>query len=52
MKNGDLTNKGEVVLVFGKQDTHVDKAGRTLIRNTFDDAGVSLSVRLLGSSLF
>lgn len=32
IKNGDLTGKGEITLVFGKQDTHVDRKGRTLIR--------------------
>ncbi|EKD03409.1 carboxymethylenebutenolidase [Trichosporon asahii var. asahii CBS 8904] len=45
VKKGDLTGKGEVTLVFGKQDTHVDRAGRTLIRDTLDDAGVTLSAQ-------
>lgn len=31
-------------MVFGKQDTHVDRQGRSLIRNAMDDAGVPLSV--------
>lgn len=31
--------------VLTSQDTHVDRAGRTLIRDTFDDAGITLSVR-------
>lgn len=44
VKNGDLMGKGEVTLVFGKQDTHVDRAGRTLIRDTFDDAGLTMTV--------
>jgi len=44
IKNGDLKGKGEVTLVFGKQDTHVDRAGRTLIRDTFDDAGLTMTV--------
>lgn len=44
VKNGDLNNKGEITLVFGKQDTHVDRAGRSLIRDTFDDANITLSV--------
>lgn len=44
IRNGDLTGKGEVTLVFGKQDTHVDRAGRTLIRETLDDANVTHSV--------
>ncbi|KAL7423879.1 hypothetical protein Q5752_001464 [Cryptotrichosporon argae] len=43
IRKGDLTGKGEVVLVFGKQDTHVDRAGRTLIRETLDDANVTHS---------
>ncbi|RSH87632.1 uncharacterized protein EHS24_000144 [Apiotrichum porosum] len=43
VQKGDLTGKGEVVLVFGKQDTHVDRAGRTLIRETLDDANVTCS---------
>ena len=44
VKNGDLKGKGEVTLVFGKQDTHDDRAGRTLIRDTFDDAGLTMTV--------
>ncbi|GFZ48126.1 Dienelactone hydrolase [Saitozyma sp. JCM 24511] len=43
VRNGDLRGKGEIAMVFGKQDTHVDRAGRTLIRDTFDDAGITLS---------
>ncbi|BEJ11321.1 hypothetical protein CspHIS471_0107430 [Cutaneotrichosporon sp. HIS471] len=43
VQKGDLAGKGEVTLVFGKQDTHVNRAGRTLIRETFDDAGVTLT---------
>ncbi|ORX41066.1 putative carboxymethylenebutenolidase [Kockovaella imperatae] len=35
--------KGEISMVFGKQDTHVDREGRSLIRNTMDDAGVILN---------
>ena len=31
-------------MVFGKQDTHVDRAGRTLIRETMDEAGVTFNV--------
>ena len=46
IKNGDLNNKGEVAMVFGKQDTHVDRKGRTLIRDTLDDAGITFSVSL------
>jgi dienelactone hydrolase len=44
IKNGDLNGKGEITLVFGKQDTHVDRKGRTLIRETLDDAGVTCTV--------
>ena len=51
IKGGDLKGKGEVTLVFGKQDTHVDRAGRTLIRDTFDDAGLTMSVSNLESGL-
>ncbi|KAJ7786375.1 dienelactone hydrolase [Mycena metata] len=28
VRNGDLTGKGELVMIFGKQDTHVPRAGR------------------------
>ncbi|KDQ12959.1 hypothetical protein BOTBODRAFT_34100 [Botryobasidium botryosum FD-172 SS1] len=41
--HGELTNKGELVMIFGKQDTHVPRAGRDLIRKTLDDAGVAFS---------
>ena len=34
-------------MVFGKQDTHVNRDGRSLIRNTMDDAGVILNVGLI-----
>lgn len=43
VRNGDLTGKGELVMIFGKQDTHVPRAGRDLIRNTLDDANVTAS---------
>ncbi|KAI0815218.1 dienelactone hydrolase [Irpex lacteus] len=43
VKKGDMTGKGELVLVFGKQDTHVPRAGRDLIRATLDDAKVPTS---------
>lgn len=33
-------------MVFGKQDTHVDRKGRTLIRDTLDDAGLTFTVSL------
>jgi len=41
--NGDLTGKGELVMIFGKQDTHVPRAGRDLIRKALDDANVTTS---------
>jgi carboxymethylenebutenolidase len=40
---GDLTGKGELVMIFGKQDTHVPRAGRDLIRATLDNANVTAS---------
>ncbi|EPQ60774.1 dienelactone hydrolase [Gloeophyllum trabeum ATCC 11539] len=41
VQRGDLTAKGEVVMVFGKQDTHVPREGRDLIRKTLEDANVT-----------
>lgn len=41
IRRGDLKGKGEVALVFGKQDTHVDRDGRTLIRDAIDDTGIT-----------
>jgi len=41
VRNGDLTGKGELVMIFGKQDTHVPRAGRDLIRQTLEDADVT-----------
>jgi carboxymethylenebutenolidase len=35
--------KGELVMIFGKKDTHVPRAGRDLIRKTLDDAGITFS---------
>ena len=32
-------------MIFGKQDTHVPRAGRDLIRKELDDANVIASVR-------
>ncbi|WWC65048.1 uncharacterized protein I303_107662 [Kwoniella dejecticola CBS 10117] len=43
IRKGDLSGKGEVTMVFGKQDTHVDRNGRSLIRDTLDEAGVPFS---------
>ncbi|KAL7285275.1 hypothetical protein ACG7TL_000369 [Trametes sanguinea] len=41
VRNGDLKGKGELVMVFGKQDTHVPREGRDLIRKTLEDANVT-----------
>ncbi|PPJ50584.1 hypothetical protein CBER1_06283 [Cercospora berteroae] len=35
--------KGELIMIFGKRDTHVPPAGRDLIRKTLHDAGVVFS---------
>ncbi|GLB36197.1 putative dienelactone hydrolase [Lyophyllum shimeji] len=43
VRNGDLTGKGELVMIFGKQDTHVPRAGRDLIRTVLEDANVPVS---------
>jgi len=43
VKKGDLTGKGELVMIFGKQDTHVPRAGRDLIRAALEDANVTAS---------
>ncbi|KAJ7070981.1 dienelactone hydrolase [Mycena amicta] len=43
VQNRDLTGKGELVMIFGKQDTHVPRAGRDLIRKSLDDANVPVS---------
>lgn len=43
VRNGNLTGKGEVVMIFGKQDTHVPRQGRDLIRKTLEDAEVTCS---------
>jgi len=40
---GDLTGRGELVMIFGKQDTHVSRAGRDLIRAALEDANVTAS---------
>lgn len=36
-----------IQMVFGKQDTHVPREGRDLIRKTLEDANVTASVRIL-----
>jgi len=43
VRSGELSNKGELVMIFGKQDTHVPRAGRDLIRTTLEDADVPVS---------
>ncbi|KAF5356228.1 hypothetical protein D9756_003803 [Leucocoprinus leucothites] len=44
VRNGDLSGKGEIVMIFGKQvDTHVPRQGRDLIRKTLEDANVTCS---------
>ncbi|KAH9982489.1 dienelactone hydrolase [Lactifluus volemus] len=43
VRAGELTGKGELVMIFGKQDTHVPRSGRDLIRKTLEDASVPLS---------
>ncbi|KAI0030672.1 dienelactone hydrolase [Vararia minispora EC-137] len=43
VRAGALTNKAELVMIFGKQDTHVPRAGRDLIRKTLEDANVTCS---------
>jgi len=43
VRKGDLTGKGELVMIFGVQDTHVPRAGRDLIRATLEDANVTTS---------
>ncbi|TFK41109.1 dienelactone hydrolase [Crucibulum laeve] len=43
VRRGDLTGKGELVMIFGKQDTHVPRVGRDLIRSSLEDANVTVS---------
>ncbi|KAG9005465.1 hypothetical protein FRB94_001550 [Tulasnella sp. JGI-2019a] len=43
VKAGDLTGKGELLMIFGKQDTHVPRAGRDVIRKTLEDNNVIFS---------
>lgn len=45
-KNSDSLKRipeiqGEVVMIFGKQDNHVPRAGRDLIRKTLEDADIT-----------
>ncbi|KAG8968076.1 hypothetical protein FRC03_008775 [Tulasnella sp. 419] len=46
VRKGDLTgpDKAELLLIFGKQDTHVPREGRDLIRKTLEDASVTFSL--------
>ncbi|KAL5640930.1 hypothetical protein ACGC1H_001419 [Rhizoctonia solani] len=44
VEKGDLSDgHTELVMIFGKQDTHVPRAGRDLIRKTLEDANVTFS---------
>jgi len=44
VERGDLSGgRTELVMIFGKQDTHVPRAGRDLIRKTLEDANVTFS---------
>lgn len=43
VRKGDMTGKGELVMIFGKEDTHVPRSGRDLIRKTLEDANVLCS---------
>jgi len=36
--------RGELVMIFGKKDTHVPRAGRDAIRKALEDAGVVFSL--------
>ncbi|KAI9460858.1 dienelactone hydrolase [Lactarius psammicola] len=40
---GKFTGKGELVMIFGKQDTHVPRAGRDIIRKVLEDANIPVS---------
>ncbi|KAF9654367.1 dienelactone hydrolase [Thelephora ganbajun] len=43
VRKGDMTGKGELVMIFGKQDTHVPREGRDVIRKELEDANVITS---------
>jgi len=43
VRNGNLEGKGELVMIFGKQDTHVPREGRDLIRKSLEDANITTS---------
>ena len=36
--------KGELLIVFGRQDPHIDRPGRDKIHKTLDDAGVNFQM--------
>ncbi|RUP43409.1 Alpha/Beta hydrolase protein [Jimgerdemannia flammicorona] len=40
-RSGEI--RGELLMIFGKQDTHVPRAGRDLIRGTLEEKGVTFS---------
>ncbi|KAF8708301.1 Dienelactone hydrolase family, partial [Rhizoctonia solani] len=45
VERGDLSDgRTELVMIFGKQDTHVPRAGRDLIRKTLEDSNVIFSL--------
>lgn len=43
VQRGDLSGKGELVMIFGKQDTHVPRQGRDLIRKILEDQDIPCS---------
>jgi len=43
VRKGDLTGKAELVMIFGRQDTHVPRSGRDLIRSILEDSNVTFS---------
>jgi len=43
VRKGDLTGKAELVMIFGRQDTHVPRSGRDLIRSVLEDSNVTFS---------
>jgi carboxymethylenebutenolidase len=43
VREGHLTGKGELVMIFGKQDTHVPRSGRDLIRTALEESNVTCS---------
>ncbi|KAF8501908.1 Alpha/Beta hydrolase protein [Gautieria morchelliformis] len=43
VRKGDLNGKGELVMIFGKQDTHVPRQGRDLVRKVVEDQNIACS---------